>query len=346
MPKCSPRRPRRSLRALLLPLLLLTACSSNPITAPPPTIAPAQPAVSPAATVRPAGTVQPLGEPATGAVFDAATGLLAVLSPGSPDHGGASVSLVGAAGRPPGVVALPGPASSLAGDDRGRVYLAGRGGYYTVDLTARTAARVDVADAADVEFTAIGRRSDGVMVLGSSDGTVYTLASDGAQVAERAKIFARVDQIVTQGDIAVVLDRGQTSVTTIGSNGKPQYALRAGQGATTLAAAAHGPVLAADTRGGRLLVYGVDPLMLHQDYPVPHAPYGLAGAGGFAWVSQTGTNTVVGYDLTTGIPVEKVRYPTVQQPNTLALDDTSDTLYVVSGSGAGVQIIEHAMRPR
>lgn len=347
MPNCFTRRPRRTLQAPLVALfLLLTACSSNPITAPPPTIAPAQPAVSPATTVRPAGTIRPLAGRGAGAVFDAATGLLAVLSPGPDAQAPATVGLVGGPGHPPAVLALPGPASALAGDGRGAVYLSGRGGYFTVDLATRSVGRVDVEDAADVEFTAIARRADGIIVLGSADGAVYTLASDGVRIAERAKIFARVDQIVTQGDVAVVLDRGQTSVTTIGTDGRPQYALRAGQGATTLAADPHGPVLAADPRSGRLLVYGVDPLMLHQDYPVPDAPYGLAGAGGFAWVSQTGTNTVVGYDLTTGIPVEKVRYPTVQQPNTLALDDKSDTLYVVSGSGAGVQVIEHATRPR
>ena len=51
--------------------------------------------------------------------------------------------------------------------------------------------------------------------------------------------------------------------------------------------------------------------------------------------SRTVSDAVIGYDLSTGIPVEKVRYPTVQQPNTLALDETSDTLCVVSGSGAG-----------
>ncbi|ORB01320.1 hypothetical protein BST33_09055 [Mycolicibacter minnesotensis] len=331
---------------MLALLLLLTACSSNPITAPPPTIAPAQPAVSPATTARPAGTVRPLAGAATAAVFDAATGLLAVLSPGPDPQAPATVGLVGGSAKPPTAVALPGPASALAGDGRGVVYLSRRGGYVTLDLATRELTQVDVDEAADVDFTAIARRSDGILVLGSADGAVFTLTSDGRHVAERAKIFARVDQIVTQGDVAVVLDRGQTSVTTIGTDGKPQYALRAGQGATTLAADPRGPVLAADPRGGRLLVYGVDPLMLHQDFPVPNAPYGLAGAGGFAWVSQTGTNVVVGYDLTTGIPVEKVRYPTVQQPNTLALDEKSDTLYVVSGSGDGVQVIEHAVRPR
>ena len=91
-----------------------------------------------------------------------------------------------------------------------------------------------------------------------------------------------------------------------------------------------------------LLVYGVDPLILRQRYPVRDAPYGLAGSSKLAWVSQTAINTVVGYDLATGIPVEKVRYRTVQQPNSLAFDEASGTLYVVSGSGAGVQVIPNA----
>ena len=72
----------------------------------------------------------------------------------------------------------------------------------------------------------------------------------------------------------------------------------------------------------------------------------LAGSRRLAWVSQTAANIVVGYDLATGIPVEKVRYPTVQQPNSLAFDDASDTLYVVSGSGAGVQVIRDAAGAR
>ncbi|MGH3561112.1 MAG: YncE family protein, partial [Mycobacterium sp.] len=139
---------------------------------------------------------------------------------------------------------------------------------------------------------------------------------------------------------------GQSSVTTIDAEGNPQQALRAGQGATTLAADPLGVVLATDTRGGQLLVYGVDPLILRQAYPVREAPYGLVGSSELVWVSQTATNTVIGYDLATGIPIEKVRYPTVRQPNALAFDDTSGTLYVVSGVGAGVQVIAHAAGPR
>ena len=40
--------------------------------------------------------------------------------------------------------------------------------------------------------------------------------------------------------------------------------------------------------------------------------------------------------------MEKVRYPTVQQPDALAFDDAAGTLYVVSATGGGVQVIDGA----
>lgn len=310
---------------------------------------PAQPADSPPASQRPTGVVRPLGGHPQAAFFDAGTSQLVVFGPATEPHGPATVTLFGAAPAPPRTIALPGPATALTGDGHGVAYLAARGGYFVLDLAAGHTSRVGVAgiNAADnVDFTAIARRSDGRLVLGSADGAVYLLAAatptGSSAVIKRNQIFARVDAIVAQGNTVVVLDRGQSSVTTIDAEGDPQQALRAGQGATTLAADPLGVVLATDTRGGELLVYGVDPLILRQAYPVHEAPYGLAGSATLAWVSQTAANTVVGYDLTTGIPVEKVRYPTVRQPNLLAFDDVSGTLYVVSGAGAGVQVIEHA----
>jgi outer membrane protein assembly factor BamB len=327
---------------LLVLLTPVTACSSNPLDAAPRTIEPAQPADSPASQ-NPAGVVQPLNGHPQGALFDGSSRQLVVLSPGADPAAPASIAVFGTpVGASPRVIGLPGPASSLTGDGHGTVYLAGRGGYFAVNVTTAQNTTITVADAEHTEFTAIARRADGRLVLGSADGAVYTLASDNASVANRNKIFARVDALATQGNTTVVLDRGQTSVTTIGADGHAEQALRAGEGATTMAADPQGRVLVADTRGGQLLVYGVDPLILRQAFPVRQAPYGLAGSDELSWVSQTASNTVIGYDLSTGTPVEKVRYPTVQQPNSLAFDQASDTLYVVSGLGAGVQVIEHA----
>jgi DNA-binding beta-propeller fold protein YncE len=300
----------------------------------------------------PAGAVRPLGGNASAAVFDSGTHQLVVLAPGADAAAAATVTVLGAAQGAARVIVLPGPATAATGDGRGTVYLSARGGYFVVDLSTGHVAQVNVAEAQQADFTAIARRADGKLVLGSADGAVYTLTasapgSDGtATVGGRKKIFARVDSLVTQGNTTVVLDRGQTSVTTIGADGHAEQALRAGEGATTMAADPLGRVLVADTRGGQLLVYGCcsprTPLILRQAFPVRQAPYGLAGSRELAWVSQTASNMVIGYDLSTGIPVEKVRYPTVQQPNSLAFDETSGTLYVVSGSGAGVQVIEHA----
>jgi len=306
---------------------------------------------------------------AQAAVFDAATASLAVLSPGVGAQSMVTVVASSGAARP---VPLPGPATAMTGDNDGRVYASTRGGYFRVDIRAGTATRVDIEGQQGADFTAIARRADGKLVLGSADGAVYTLSSY-AVVGASLKIFARVDALVAQGNTAVVLDRGQTSVTTMSTSGDhADHALRAGEGATTMAADSAGRVLVADTRGDELLVFGTNPLILRQRYPVRDAPYGLASSSpsgnggdmrpgsrnggdnsapsgnggdmrpGLAWVSQTATNTVVGYDLATGIPVEKVRYRTVQQPNSLAFDEASGTLYVVSGSGAGVQVISNA----
>ena len=329
---------------LLVLTAVTTGCSSKVIDSTPATIPPAQAAVSPPVTTPPAGQILPLTGRPQAALFDRARSLLVVFSPDTQPPAAAALTLFGESG-PPRTVVLPGAATAIAGDGRGSAYLSTRGGYFKVDLAAGTVTRIAITGETDTDFTAIACRADGKLVLGSAGGTAYTMASDTA-VAERTKIFARVDAIATEGNTAVVLDRGQTSVTALNSDGGAQQALRAGEGATTMAADPAGRVLVADTRGGQLLVFGVDPLIERQAYPVPQAPYGLAGSRNLAWVSQTAENVVIGYDLATGIPVEKVRYPTVQQPNSLAFDEASGTLYVVSGSGAGVQVIRNAAGAR
>lgn len=318
-------------------IVVASGCSSNATDSTPPTIEPATAADSPEVTTAPAGTVISLaGEPQS-ALFDPAVGALVVFTPGP----SAALSVV-AGSAPVRTITLPGTATALAGDSAGTVFLSTRGGYFRVSLAEGAVDRVEVDDLGDTDFTAVARRSDGNLVLGSADGAVYTLNSPTG-VAASVTVFARVDALVTQGDTAVVLDRGQTSVTEIDSTGtKPEQALRAGEGATSMATDLQGRVLVADTRGDELLVFGTDPLIMRQRYPVRDAPYGLTASSDLTWVSQTADNVVVGYDLATGIPVEKVRYATVQQPNSLAFDDTTGTLYVVSASGAGVQVIPNA----
>jgi hypothetical protein len=333
------RRVRRLAVGLLFVLVFTAGCSSKALLTAPPTIAPAQPAQSPPLSQRPAGEVRPLSDRAQAAIFDARTAALVILTSGSTSGAPANVAVLGTAQSSPRIIPLPGPATAMTGDGGGTAYLSTRGGYFVVDLSAGRAARVSVSDAANVDFSAITRRADGTLVLGTADGTVYTLAVGSPT---KTTIFGHVDCLAAQGNTVAILDRGQTSVITMGPDGKVGQALRAGQGATTMVADSAGRLLVTDTRGGQLLVFGVDPLILRQAYPVRQSPYGVVGSSGLTWVSQTAANMVIGYDLSTGIPMEKVRYPTVRQPNTLAFDDAAGTLYVVSGSGEGVEAIEHA----
>ncbi|WP_424756778.1 YncE family protein [Mycobacterium sp.] len=326
---------------LLLSLLLLAGCSGKTLDKDVATITPARAAKSPPLSQTPTGVVRPLtGAPQT-AIFDGRTSQLVIAARGPTSTSPSSLTLLDFQQTSHRVVDLPGPATALAGDNDGTAYLSGRGGYFVVDLSAGSATRVSVRDADNVDFTAITRRSDGALVLGAADGTLYTLKPGATDVA-RMSVHAHIDSLAAQGNTVAVLDRGQTSVITVGADGKIGQSLRAGQGATSMAADPAGRLLVADTRGDQLLVFGVDPLILRQAYPVPGSPYGVAGSRGLAWVSQTAANIVIGYDLSTGIPLEKVRYPTVRQPDTLAFDDGAGTLYVLSGAGGGVQIIEHA----
>jgi hypothetical protein len=312
----------------------LTACSSHPAETPPPTISPARAAVSPVVSGAPDGVVRPLPGPGTGATFDATTSSLVVLGA---DATGRPVATV--PGAPP--VVLPTAATGVTGDGAGTAFLSTRGGYLRLDIGKRAVQAVAVDGQSGTDFTSIARRADGKLALGTADGAVLII--DGSAVQSRMKAFARVDGLAAQGNTVVVLDRGQTSVTEVNAAGTDvAQALRAGEGATTVAADPAGRVLVADTRGDSLLVFGTTPLMLRQQAPVRGAPYGIVGTSKLAWVSQTATNSVVGYDLSTGLPVEKVRYRTVQQPDVLSFDERTGTLFVVSGSGAGVQVIANA----
>jgi len=338
------------LAASLLGTSLLAGCSSKLTDPGPATIEPAGAAVSPPPGRPPVGDVLALGGRATAALFDTATSSLVVFTPGSDPPTPGTLTIVGPTGaaRP---VMLPAGATAIAGNGEGAVYATIRGGFVTVDLATGRLTETAIEGHGATDFTALTRRADGRLLVGSAAGAVYVLADQTGSdqtgsiqtgvIAETA-IFSRVDAIVTEGETAVVLDRGQTSVTALNQQGTAQQALRAGLGATTIAADPAGRVLVTDTRGGQLLVFSVDPLIQRQGYPIGESPYAIAGSKTLVWVSQTGINSVAGYDLGTGIPVEKVRYPTVRQPNSLAFDEVSGTLYVVSGSGDGIQVIRNA----
>ncbi|MVU82463.1 hypothetical protein GPX89_35190 [Nocardia sp. ET3-3] len=325
----------RSALAGVAAVALLAGCSSQENNADNATREPAAPAAAPAAAAAPAGQVSPsaaisllLDEPATGvlaAVVDSGTTLQLI------DKG---------VTRP---ITLPGKAAALAAGKPGEILVAVPGKIVRVDVAAGTTTEVKV----DGDVRSAALRPDGTLVAGLANGKVLLLDADGT-VRHTISGLSSADAIAAGDDAVVVLDRRQTAIVALDGDAKLGLSLRAGDGATTMIEDHFGRRLVTDTAGGELLVYTADPLVLHQRFPVGSAPYALAydQRSETVWVTLTGSNEVVGYDLSTGIPVEVGRYPTVRQPDSVTVDDRTGDMFVGSATGDGLQRISADQRKR
>ncbi|PTR27591.1 hypothetical protein C8K36_104213 [Rhodococcus sp. OK519] len=321
--------PRITVCTIGAALLLLTGCSTEKNGDDLQTIEAATAAVSPAES-SPAGSVQDLGRAIDALAFDPASGTTAILT-----DGGTELLLQGAG--EPRTVPLDGRATELTVASDGRVLLPMDGRVQIVNVASGETSSVTVdGDARSALFL-----PDGTLAVGSASGKIQILDADGA-VTKTISGLASVDELaLTNGDLSA-LDRRQTSLTEIDlEDSSLGMALRAGEGATQLVTDEHGRILVADTAGNELLVFTTDSLIMRQRYPVPHAPYALAydDRTDLVWVTLTGSNKVIGYDLSTGVPVEKGRFDTVRQPNSVAVDTTTGTLVVGSATGDGLQRI-------
>ena len=293
---------------------------------------------SPAPQAKPAGTVSVLPGTPTSMVVDAEHRLLAVAVDKPP-----SVLLyrIGADTlADPTRVPLPGPADTLSLAGPGGPLLASSGSagqLVRITLPGGKAAPapirgepVSATDFGDRTLVAVRDRK-AVAVLGGDK--VYRMISGGLYSA---------DQVLSTGKGAVVFDRLRNALFELDvPAGTVDEGLRAGEGSTNAVTDRFGRVLVADTRGGALLAFSLDPLLMRQRYPVDGAPYALAydAKRDLVWVTLTATNEVVGFDVAGEQPEEKYRFPTVEQPNTVAVDPDSGRVVVASATGKGIQVI-------
>jgi hypothetical protein len=282
----------------------------------------------------PAGTVLPLSAPATEVVVDPRTATVAVALADPPRVW--LRTLDGAA--PPRQVPLPGPAADLV--------LATEGGPLLVPVSAPGSLIQVPLDGAAPSRTDLDGPAQGAIVVGGATvvamGTRLTVL-DGIRPPRSLPGFVDAARLVAAGTKIGVLDRGRTSVSLVDlSSGETSPALRAGNGAAGAVADRFGRMLVTDARDGELLAFAGDPPLLRQRFPLPGAPYGLAydGRRDLAWVTLTARNEVVGLDVAGGEPVVVRRFPTVHQPEAVAVDPVSGRVLVVSASGGGLQLID------
>jgi hypothetical protein len=245
---------------------------------------------------------------------------------------------------PERTLTLPARTNALTLGPAGQVLAAAGREVLHIDVAAATVHATPV----DGQIRSVVQRPDGTEAAALADGRVLILAADG-HLTHTITGMGSGDEIVAPGDAVAVLDRKQTTLTQIDfARSRPGLALRAGKGATNVITDHFGRMLATDTAGGALLVFTADPLVMHQMFPLPSAPYALAydQRSETVWVTLTGSNQIAGFDLSTGIPVEVGRYATVRQPNSVTVDSRTGDLFVGSATGDGLQRIGADERKR
>ena len=198
----------------------------------------------------------------------------------------------------------------------------------------------------DGDVHSVRTRTDGTLVVGTADGTVRELTSDGA-VTRTITGLVSADEIALTGENVAALDRKQTAVVAVGQEALGLM-LRAGDGATNAITDQHGRIIVADTTGGELLVCSAGPLVLRQRFPVSSSPYALAyePRSDTVWVSCTQSNGGRRLGLSTGIGVEVARLATLRQPDAMTVDERTGDLFVASAVGDGLQRIGSDERKR
>ncbi|MEU7790843.1 hypothetical protein [Amycolatopsis sp. NPDC049159] len=295
----------------------------------------ARPAVSPAVSVKPAGQVLPGGAVSALAV-DAKTSTLVVALSEPPSLRLYDLNALASA---PVNMPLYGEAEKLTVTP-GRVEIAEPGAGVVQQLTLPdrklTETKTGGKPASSIAFGA-----DRLVAMGDGKD-IRVLPASGPARTIGGQLYS-ADDVVDTGDGVVVLDRLRTAVFSVDvAAGKVDEGLRAGDGAANAVADSYGRVLVTDVRAGALLAFSAGPLILRQRYPVPGGAYGIAydAKRSLAWVTLTERNEVAGFDVRGGEPVEKYRFPTVRQPDSVGVDESSGRVLVGSAAGEGTQVIQ------
>ncbi|MEA5361130.1 hypothetical protein VA596_16415 [Amycolatopsis sp., V23-08] len=318
-------------------VLVLSGCSSakpdsddlqivaNPVAA--------QAAVSPAVTVKPAGQVLP-GTAVSAVAVSGSTLVVALAQQPS-----LQLYDLNALASPPVNMPLYGKASRLTGAP-GRVEIAepDQGVVQQLTLPDR---KLTETKTGGQPSSSIAYGADRLVAMGAAKD-IQVLPASGPARTIGGQIYS-ADDVLASGNGVVVLDRLRTAVFSVDvAGGKINEGLRAGDGAANAVADSYGRILVTDARAGALIAFSASPLIMRQRYPVPGGAYGIAydAKRSLAWVTLTERNEVVGFDVRGGEPVERYRFPTVRQPDSVGVDDQSGRVIVGSAAGEGTQVIQ------
>jgi len=321
-------RPRLVVAAIAFAQAVVDACGAA--TAPSPLATAPEPATSPPVRTRPAGTVLQLGGTPEG-VAVGRDGWAAVNVRG-PD-GLVLFNLGSPSTRR--FVALPGSARHLE--------LAAPGGPLLVaDESDDRLVEVALPSGAVVRSVPVGRQPHDAAAAGGGRvfvgdelaDTVHVIEPDGTTHVVAGPLQPGGVAAAADGSVVVVVGVRGRRITAYRPDGVPIGTANCGAGPTHVVFGG-GDFWVADTNGGAVLGFRIGPKGPRQvaRIPVGARPYGIAydARRDTLWVTLTATDELAGLHLRGTTVTSRVTYPTVRQPNSAAVDETSGAV-VVTGS--------------
>lgn len=313
---------------------LLGACGGGAHTTQPKALPPAaEPGNAPGVAAKPAGTVVSLGNGTSpeGIVADPSTGLVAV-GQQSP----AALDLLDEQGRLVSRIPLPsGPRHLALQGPGGPVLVPAEVSGRLVEVSLRSKAVTVQVPTGVHPHDAVA--AGGRIFVANEFGNDVSVVS-GAQVIKDIPVPQQPGGIAAVGDrVAEVSVRARKMAVIDARTLKTVAVVSAGVGPTHDVGYKN-RFYVVDTEGGALLAYSASPgVSLVSRTVLPGAPYGMAldPTHGRLWVTLTGTNRLVAFDLGSGTPKLVASLPTVRQPNTVAVDPATGIVFV-TGTYAGV----------
>ena len=293
-----------------------------------------EPAASPQLSERPAGRLVRVGTEPEGLAADPRTGMIAVALR-NPDR---LVLVRGRSGRVARRVPLPESARHLQLAPGGRVLApAERADLLAeVPLAGGRPATTAVGDFPHDAAEAGGR----ILVANEGDDTV-TIVEGGRPVAT-LEAPQGPGGVAAAGSLAAVVGVRARRVALYDLAARRQIGEVEGGVGSTHVVADERHAYVADTEGEAILVYRLRPELEFIDRAnLPGSPYALAldRRRGELWVTLTESNEVVRLELSGGAPRRKESYPTVRQPNSVAVDERSGGVFVAGREGSKLQIL-------
>jgi len=299
-----------------------------------------EPAKAPPLEEKPAGRVVEVGNAPEGIAADPDTGLVAVAL-----RKPAELALVdGESGKVSRRVDLSGSARHLN--------LAAPGGPVLVPAeSSDSLVQVGLPDGEIVSETPVGdfphnaaATRSGRILVANEKATTASVIEDGRELEKIETPLQPGGVAVTKNGLAGIVGvRGLIMEVFEADTLKSVGRVDAGEGPTHVRAGPENRFYVTDTRGDAVLIYGTSPeLERIGRVSLPGSPYGIAIdlQRDQLWVTLTAKQQVVRFALEGDSLREISRYPTVRQPNTVAVDPNSGRVFIASRAEDQLQILD------